>query len=94
MKAVSIVTKEYWISGIEQVLAIWMCPTIRTGTRMIKPRLEKVIFGSAPNYLYSKSFQSTPALIDANLFITGYGVLSSSNYSFTSFSFRVCLELI
>jgi len=68
---------EYWMNGISKVLASWMWSTYNTGTKMIKTKGLKLILGSAPNYLYSKSCQSILA-IEAILLREGPGVLPSS----------------
>lgn len=59
MKAVSVVTKEYWIMGMPNNREMPMCASARMGARIMRVSLEKGIFGSLLNYLYSKSRGST-----------------------------------
>lgn len=55
MKAVRVVTKEYWIMGMANRRAMPMWASARMGARMMRVSLEKGILGSLLNYLYSKS---------------------------------------
>jgi len=52
INAVSELTKEYWIKGIVNILAIVICATIRRGAMITRVKFENDIFGSPAIYLY------------------------------------------